>query len=149
MVGTLVRGCRYATSWPDLDLTFDLAIVTLSSKILNCLVLVLYLHMFSFSSMLFSLFKHYLDLYISDTTLKVSWSLYCFTTSICHCVKNYFPRLWVFSRASNRERSQPCSGKIRIKPVKHTSFGNHLWSVHKQPLENVHNVAQNLPVGVI
>ena len=43
--------------------------------------------------MLFSLLKHYLDLYISDTVLKVSRSLYCFTTSICHGV-NYFPRLW-------------------------------------------------------
>ena len=29
MVGTLVRGCRCATSWCDLDLTFDLAVVTL------------------------------------------------------------------------------------------------------------------------
>ena len=28
-VGTLVRGCRCATSWCDLDLTFDFAIVTL------------------------------------------------------------------------------------------------------------------------
>ena len=44
--------------------------------------------------MLFSLLKHYLDLYISDTVLKVSRSLYCFTTSICHGVENYFPRLW-------------------------------------------------------
>ena len=44
--------------------------------------------------MLFSLLKHYLDLYISDTALKVSRSLYCFTTSICHGVENYFPRLW-------------------------------------------------------
>ena len=25
---------------------------------------------------------------------KVFWSLYCFTTSICHGVENYFPRLW-------------------------------------------------------
>ena len=33
MVGTLVRGCRYATSWSDLDLTFNLAVVTLSYKI--------------------------------------------------------------------------------------------------------------------
>ena len=41
--------------------------------------------------MLFSLLKHY---YISDTALKVSRSLYCFTTSICHGVENYFPRLW-------------------------------------------------------
>ena len=44
--------------------------------------------------MLFSLLKHYLDLYISDTALKVFRSLYCFTTSICHGVENYFPRLW-------------------------------------------------------
>ena len=44
--------------------------------------------------MLFSLLKHYLDLYISDTALKASQSLYCFTTSICHGVENYFPRLW-------------------------------------------------------
>ena len=44
--------------------------------------------------MLFSLLKPYLDLYISDTALKVSRSLYCFTTSIYHGVENYFPRLW-------------------------------------------------------
>ena len=44
--------------------------------------------------MLFSLLKHYLDLYISDTALKVFRSLYCFTTSTCHGVENYFPRLW-------------------------------------------------------
>ena len=35
MVGTLVREYRYATSWCDLDLTFDLAIVTLTYKILS------------------------------------------------------------------------------------------------------------------
>ena len=39
--------------------------------------------------MLFSLLKHYLD---TDTAL--SQSVYCFTTSICHGVENYFPRLW-------------------------------------------------------
>ena len=44
--------------------------------------------------MLFSLLKHYLDLYISDTVLKVSRSLYCFTTDICHCGEKYLPRLW-------------------------------------------------------
>ena len=48
----------------------------------------------SFSQMLFSLLKHHLDLNITDTALKVSRSLYCFTTSICHGVENYFPRLW-------------------------------------------------------
>ena len=44
--------------------------------------------------MLISLLKYYLDLYISDTALKVFRSLYCFTTFICHGVENYFPRLW-------------------------------------------------------
>ena len=39
MGGTLVRGCRCATSWSDLDLTFDLAVVTLSLKILSGLYL--------------------------------------------------------------------------------------------------------------
>ena len=38
--------------------------------------------------MLFCLFKHYLD---TDTALKVSQSLYCFTTSISHDVENYSP----------------------------------------------------------
>ena len=44
--------------------------------------------------MLFSLLKHYLEFYIIYTALKVSRSLYCFTTSIFHGVENYFPRLW-------------------------------------------------------
>ena len=41
--------------------------------------------------MLFSVLKHYLD---TDTALKVSQSVYCFTTFISHGVENYFPRLW-------------------------------------------------------
>ena len=41
--------------------------------------------------MLFSILKHYLD---TDTALKVSQSLYYFSTSISHGVENYFPRLW-------------------------------------------------------
>ena len=41
--------------------------------------------------MLFSLLKHYLD---TATALKVSQSVYCFTTSVSHGVENYFPRLW-------------------------------------------------------
>ena len=49
------------------------------------------LHAISFSLMLFSLLKHYFD---TDTALKVSQSVYCFTTSISHGVENYFPRLW-------------------------------------------------------
>ena len=44
--------------------------------------------------MLFSLLKHYLDLYITDTALKISQSLYCFTTSISYGVRKYFPWLW-------------------------------------------------------
>ena len=51
------------------------------------------LHTFCFSLMLFSLLKHHLDLNITDIALKVSRSLYCFTTSISHGVENYFPRL--------------------------------------------------------
>ena len=35
MVGTLVRGCRCATSWCDLDLTFDLPVVTLTGLYLG------------------------------------------------------------------------------------------------------------------
>ena len=43
--------------------------------------------------MLFSLLEHYLELYIADAALKVSRSVYCFTTSISRCVENYFSRL--------------------------------------------------------
>ena len=39
LAGTLVAGCRCATSWSELDLTFDLAVVTLSLKILSGLYL--------------------------------------------------------------------------------------------------------------
>ena len=39
LVGTLVRMYRCATSWSGLDLTFDLAVVTLSLKILSRLYL--------------------------------------------------------------------------------------------------------------
>ena len=39
MVETLVGGCRSATSWCDLDLTFDLVIVSMSFKILSGLFL--------------------------------------------------------------------------------------------------------------
>ena len=41
--------------------------------------------------MLFSLLKYYLD---TDTALKVSHSVYCFTTSISCGVENYFLGLW-------------------------------------------------------
>ena len=39
ILGTLVKMCRCATSWSDLDLTFELAVVTLSLKILSGLYL--------------------------------------------------------------------------------------------------------------
>ena len=39
MVGTLLRGCRYDTSCCNLDLSFDLVIVTMSFKILSRLFL--------------------------------------------------------------------------------------------------------------
>ena len=39
LVGILVRGCRCAMSWCDLDFTFDLAAVTLTNKILSGLYL--------------------------------------------------------------------------------------------------------------
>ena len=39
ILGRDIRGCRCATSWSDLDLTFDLAVVTLSLKILSGLYL--------------------------------------------------------------------------------------------------------------
>ena len=35
LVGTLVRGCRSAPSWCDIDLIFDFAVVTLTYKILS------------------------------------------------------------------------------------------------------------------
>ena len=44
--------------------------------------------------MLYFLLYTLFGIYISDTALKVSQSLYCFTTSICHGFENYFPRLW-------------------------------------------------------
>ena len=39
MIGILVRECMHATSRSDLDLTFDLALVTLIYKILSQLYL--------------------------------------------------------------------------------------------------------------
>ena len=38
MEGTLVGGCRCAALWCDLDLTFDLVILTMSFKILSGLL---------------------------------------------------------------------------------------------------------------
>ena len=62
--------------------------------LLNCFVLILYLYIHFSSLFIFHLLKHHFDLNITNTALKVSRSLYCFTTSISYCVENYFPRLW-------------------------------------------------------
>ena len=43
--------------------------------------------------MLFSLLKHYLELFITDTALNLSRS-FTVTTSISHGVENFLPRLW-------------------------------------------------------
>ena len=60
--------------------------------LLNCLVLILYLYIpFLSLKMLFCLCKHHLGLFVADTALKVSRSLYCFTTTISHGVENNFP----------------------------------------------------------
>ena len=37
MTETWVRGCRCATLWCDLDLTFNLAVMTLTYKSLGCI----------------------------------------------------------------------------------------------------------------
>ena len=42
MVGILVGVCRCATSWCDLDLTFDIAVVTLTIIILSGIYLGIY-----------------------------------------------------------------------------------------------------------
>ena len=55
--------------------------------------------------MLFSLLKYYLD---TDTALKVSQSVYCFTISISHGVENYFPRLWGMGISDSILYSKPC-----------------------------------------
>ena len=61
--------------------------------LLNYLVLIhyLYIHLLSLRSYFI---YFYLDLYITDTALKVSRSLYCFTTPLIHGIENYFPILW-------------------------------------------------------
>ena len=72
---------------------FNILINTVMLR-LNCFVLILYLYIsFSFSLTLFPLLEHYLALDISDTALKVSQSLYFYTTSISHVIENYYPRL--------------------------------------------------------
>ena len=36
----------------------------------------------------------FLEVYVTDTALKVSRSLHCIITPVSHGVENYFPRLW-------------------------------------------------------
>ena len=81
------------------DAVFSLLINAVILR-LNCLVLVListyifFLLDVIFSTYCFNISLHCLELYVTDTALKVSRSLYCFTTSISHGVLNYFPNLW-------------------------------------------------------
>ena len=90
-------------SWCDCDSTFDFAVVTLTYKILSGLYL--------------GNHKLYLELYITDTALKVFRSLYCFTTSMFHGVENYFSRLW---------------GTAISDALFPTIFGGHLKFLHKK-----------------
>ena len=64
--------------------------------LLNCLVLILhfYINFLSFKT-LFSLLKHYLDLYIIDTALKISRSLYCSLLLYLMVLKTISPGCWV------------------------------------------------------
>ena len=66
-------------------------IINAAILLLNCLVLILYLYIHVLSLRYYFL---YLNIIWTDPALKVSRSLYCFTASISHGVKNYFPRLW-------------------------------------------------------
>ena len=61
--------------------------------LLHCFVLVLYLYIHFLSLTHYSLYLN-ITWTSSSTALKVSRSLYSFTTSIFHGVENYFPRLW-------------------------------------------------------
>ena len=49
-----------------------------------------------------------MHLNITDTALKVSQSLYCFTTSISHGVENYFPRLCLWGMGISDAIFDPC-----------------------------------------
>ena len=66
--------------------------------------------------MFFSLLEHYLELYVIDTALKVSRSLYCFTTSISHGFENYFPRLWG-TGICDAILIQLCNASIIVSPA--------------------------------
>ena len=92
-MGKLVWGCRYAISWCDPDLTFNLAIVTLTLKIcpsyisetVICRKLILVGHWSEGVGL-----QHRITLFV----LKVSCSLYCVISSISHGVENYFPGVY-------------------------------------------------------
>ena len=68
MVGTLVRGCKCAGSWCDLNLTFDLAVVTLSLKILSGLYLVNSCKDFN---------QYFQDKFLARGTTRVMMMLFC------------------------------------------------------------------------
>ena len=73
--------------------------------------------------MLFSRLKHYLD---TDTTLKVSQSVYCFTASISYGVENYFPGCGVWASLMLFKRPARdaclCMGELPAPPAPHFVF---------------------------
>ena len=62
--------------------------------LLNYFVLILHLYIHFLSLRCYFLYLNIIWAFITDTALKVSRSLYCFTTSISHGVEKDFPRLW-------------------------------------------------------
>ena len=68
--------------------------------------------------MFFTLLKHYLD---TDTALKVSQSVYFFTTSISYGIENCFPRLWgtgISDAILLKIVFNSCNGQLRYKALK-------------------------------
>ena len=53
--------------------------------------------------------------------------------------------MYLLQRHPQKKGVSPTVEKIKIKPVKHASFVNHLCYI--RPVGNVHNVAQNILVG--
>ena len=87
----LLHGCAFfIDSHSPINKFYSFIIFSL---LINTIILLLSCFI-TLSQMLFFLLKHYLELYITDTAMKVSQSLYFFTTSISHGFENYFPRLW-------------------------------------------------------
>ena len=77
--------------------------------------------------MLFSLLKHYLEVYVTDIALKVSRSLHCFNTPVSHGVENYFFRLWGMGISDTIFKCPArdaclCMGELLAPPAPHFVF---------------------------